>query len=473
MNNSIIIEGLGTGHAVMRPLSLILDSGTGTPVADPVGTAEGMAREGGLVILTSNERDHVAAASGLSGVIPVLVGAAGNPLADAGLVRARNLAALAPLAQETAAILQLARFRPSDFRARQQAAIAALCQAITAAGGIMVYGAGNIGRQAVDAARRAGLPVAAVLDANASRHGTLFEGVEIRPPQAIEPGRSVVVPALGRAVGTVKAHLRALGVRDIMSLSQLYALSRRPGEPETDYLDDLYANRWRYLSLYCMVADDRSRVAIDAIIRHRLTLETEPCAGICEHDHPQWFDPSFLPRRLDDVFVDAGAHDGDTVEGYIKAQGDGFRHIDAFELDPVLVETARRRIGDDPRVRFHTLGLSNGPGEVCFRPTGGTDGTIAVTPGEGTRVRLGSIDDHVTMPATYIKIDVEGMEALVLEGARRQIATNRPMLGVAAYHKAQDLWDLPRRILDIDAGYRIHFRHYTDVAYETVLYAQP
>jgi len=70
---------------------------------------------------------------------------------------------------------------------------------------------------------------------------------------------------------------------------------------------------------------------------------------------------------------------------------------------------------------------------------------------------------------TLLKVDVEGEEAPTTAGARRHVEVDRPTLTTAT----QDLWDLPRRILDVTPNYQLYLRHYTDVAYETVVYAVP
>ncbi len=435
------------------------------------------AAETSIVLVVTRDKDQVAAVSALPGVLAfhLVSEAANRSLCDGGAVQIAHIEELACLSgpARAATVLQLSRMRPSDVRSLQRTRIEVLREAARAAGGLTIYGAGNIGRQAVDAARFAGLDVVRVLDANTARSGERLSGVEIGLPETLDAGRAVVVPALGRHIASVTANMRRLGAREIMSLSQLYALSRRPGEPETDYLDDLFANKHRYIALHLRLADARSRAVLDAILRHRLSLELEPLAEVCERDHPQWFHPDFLPRTAADVFVDGGAFDGDTAEGYIKARGPGYKRVHAFEIDPTIAEAARKRCAAHQNVVIHNVGLSDRPGSFGYRRTGGTDGSIGAAEGADTVVSTGRIDDHVPEAITFLKLDVEGEEAKAIAGARRQISENAPTLAIAVYHKAHDIWDLPRRILNLRPDYRLFLRHYTETAYESVIYALP
>jgi FkbM family methyltransferase len=54
----------------------------------------------------------------------------------------------------------------------------------------------------------------------------------------------------------------------------------------------------------------------------------------------------------------------------------------------------------------------------------------------------------------FIKIDTEGYEANILNGARQTIKKWRPVVAMSAYHHPQDKTELPSLIKDIDSTYR-------------------
>ncbi len=72
---------------------------------------------------------------------------------------------------------------------------------------------------------------------------------------------------------------------------------------------------------------------------------------------------------------------------------------------------------------------------------------------------------------TFIKMDIEGAEYDALCGARKIIASQKPKLAICVYHKAEDIIEIPRLILDINPDYKFALRHYSLFDTETVLYA--
>ena len=68
-------------------------------------------------------------------------------------------------------------------------------------------------------------------------------------------------------------------------------------------------------------------------------------------------------------------------------------------------------------------------------------------------------------------MDVEGAELKSLMGARNTIVKNHPRLAICAYHKLEDLYEIPEYILSLVPEYKFYLRHYASNAYELVLYA--
>jgi hypothetical protein len=73
----------------------------------------------------------------------------------------------------------------------------------------------------------------------------------------------------------------------------------------------------------------------------------------------------------------------------------------------------------------------------------------------------------------FIKLDVEGAEAQVIDGARKMINRCRPVLAISLYHKPNDLWELPELLFDLCPGYDFYIRQHYFNSFESVLYAIP
>ena len=82
------------------------------------------------------------------------------------------------------------------------------------------------------------------------------------------------------------------------------------------------------------------------------------------------------------------------------------------------------------------------------------------------------LDSIIKENKAFIKMDIEGAEKEAILGAKRLIK-NGSLLALSAYHKAEDIRELPETIIDINPDYNFYLRHYTDTVFETVLYAVP
>ena len=358
--------------------------------------------------------------------------------------------------------------------------------AMAGGGRVFVFGAGTVGRQVARIMRERGGPPVGFLDNDPATWRRVIDGLEVHGPTAVDPSRDLVMVAVGGHAADIEHQLDGLGVRHHFNLSELfYHLGL---EPERDLAIELSGGVLQYQALFTLLADEDSRRTLNAVVRHRLTLDTAVLAAVCVHDFPQWFDASVVPERDDYILVDGGAYDGDTVASFAAAFSGHFARVYAFEPDAELASRTAERFKGDSRVRVYPCGLSNRSARAAFATTGATDGRLGGdagargaesgarrphVPADYVMVDVASIDEVVHEPVGFIKLDVEGAELAALRGAARHIAADAPLLAVAVYHRAADIVEIPQHVLVQRGDYRLFLRHYTEVSFETVLYAIP
>jgi FkbM family methyltransferase len=193
---------------------------------------------------------------------------------------------------------------------------------------------------------------------------------------------------------------------------------------------------------------------------------------------PNQYQPNgiFLPDEQE-VFVDCGAFDGDTVRSFIESWRDCFRFIYAFEPDPTsfgkladFVKALPARTAS--RIEVMQAAIGGKPGHVRFR----ADGTMGAAVAEDGDIivacrTLDELFERETV--TYVKMDIEGEELRALQGARSLISRCRPVLAICVYHKPDHVWSIPLYLQRELRDYAFFLRRYKPDGWDLILYAVP
>lgn len=168
---------------------------------------------------------------------------------------------------------------------------------------------------------------------------------------------------------------------------------------------------------------------------------------------------------------DIGCHAGRHARPFLELTGPAGRVI-GFEPIPAMAAQLRSLAAAHPTFDIHETALSNRAGRTSFAFAEGTpeeSGLIErqfnhpeLAQVRQIEVAVNRLDDFAAAQGLpdpdYVKIDVEGAELDVLEGARGLLARARPILsveygapGYAPYgHTAEDLWTFAQ-----DAGFAV------------------
>lgn len=194
---------------------------------------------------------------------------------------------------------------------------------------------------------------------------------------------------------------------------------------------------------------------------------------------PQYFPKEILQRLcLNEVFLDCGAADGDTIEMFRKFTNDKFKAIYAFEMDreiynKLLVNSQTQ----DNRIVCFNAGISDGNRQVVYSKDGCPSYALMNPNSEKVgKAYLKSIDSliddrTIKEEITFVKMDIEGAELDALRGMEKMIINYKPKLAISIYHKWEDKWEIPIYIKSIVPEYSIIIRHHHRLNWETVLYA--
>jgi FkbM family methyltransferase len=123
------------------------------------------------------------------------------------------------------------------------------------------------------------------------------------------------------------------------------------------------------------------------------------------------------------VAIDVGAH----VGLWSFQMGRDFEHVEAFEPMPDHRECWYKNI-DDPWVNMHPFALGAAAAPVHIRTrTANSSGDTGVDPaGEGVEVEQRTLDSFGFTDVDFLKIDCEGYELFVCQGARETLLRCKP-----------------------------------------------
>jgi FkbM family methyltransferase len=354
------------------------------------------------------------------------------------------------------------------------------------ASGIVLMGAGGLGRRILRGLQRAGVTPLALADNNVKAQGTAIDGVAVLSPAdaAARFGADAifVVTIWGanspHRFAHTRAQLQALGVKRVSSFSPLmwkYAAEMLP-----HYCQELPHRALEQAAAirqgFALWADDASRREYLAQLRFRILADFDGLPHPVKH--PQYFPDDLFAYGPNELFVDCGAYDGDTIKVLMARHGDAVSRVVALEPDPVNVATltAYATTLDLPEgLDILPLAAAAERGRTYIETTGTASSALtgAATAG-ATAIDCAPLDELLVDEAvTFIKMDIEGAEPEALQGARATIRNTRPVLAICVYHRQDHLWRLPLMMREMCNDYRFFLRPHNEEGWDLVCYAIP
>lgn len=163
--------------------------------------------------------------------------------------------------------------------------------------------------------------------------------------------------------------------------------------------------------------------------------------------------------------VDIGANQGEltaVAAGCVGASG----NVIAYEPSPVTADALRARLARERHVEIRQCALAGHVGKSAFYvdPSKSTSSTLypdAIGPiRKQVRVRVQTLNAEMDQlpPVDLIKIDAQGAEGAILEGARRLLKRDKPLLIFELWpHGLRAAGTDGARLLDRLAGLGYHF----------------
>lgn len=341
---------------------------------------------------------------------------------------------------------------------------------------VYIFGCKQLGKKVFDSFAATEIEVLGFIDNDICIQGGKYCGRKIYALEEIsQPTLAVIIIASTTHEYEINYQLTSAGFTNVVGYPILSVFDPIHFSPELVYKNmqaDIIENAEHYLSLYGNLADQESRKTLNGIINYRLTLNPYFLKEISqENKQPEYFDTDIVKMSKEEVFVDGGGYDGDTVLNFLQVTNNQYKKIYFFEPDKELFLKAKDRLSEFHNIVFLEAAIYSHSDALGFKTSGGLDGLIDDS--GDIKVKTFALDECIKEKITFIKLDVEGAEKAALIGAKQHVKYDSPILALSGYHNPQDIWQLPELIISLNQYYKIYLRHYANTSYETIIYAIP
>ena len=337
---------------------------------------------------------------------------------------------------------------------------------------VVVVGAADEGLRFIQLCEEHAIEVVAVFDDHSQKIGLQIGRHNVNPMEMLEDvdRATPVIIASHRVLKGVE-RLKEMGFKYVAPFALLEVLDPMTFPPHMFYrgwLEDLFGNRARYIGLSKLLADKFSLQVLDALLGFRLTFDATFLSPIVEWD--LYKPKGILSYSDNEVYVDGGSYDGDTIRLFIDRVHGQFSRVLAFEPDRKTYERLVEKFSGEKRVEPINAGLHRRKGRLKFDNMG-TRASTFVEQG-GVEISVVGLDEVLgEQRVTFVKMNIEGSEIAALKGAERSINKWAPKLAISAYHHPPHLWQVPELVNRLRSDYRLYLRQHDGGVVETVLYA--
>lgn len=219
-----------------------------------------------------------------------------------------------------------------------------------------------------------------------------------------------------------------------------------------------YKNREKFQWMYDHLQDNQSRKVFTSVLRRWRYFDTEQDSSVKEMRYDDYFDRELVFCDEDEVFVDLGGYIGDTFLSYIKNYGTCKRYY-CYEISKGNFEKICRLSNKYPMLDCRLKGAGD-KADVMYLHTGNHDSANHLEKSGLETVEVVAIDEDITEPITFLKMDIEGAEQSALRGCEQHIKEDKPKLALSVYHNFEDIWKLAYMVEEWVPGYHFYLRYH-------------
>lgn len=338
-----------------------------------------------------------------------------------------------------------------------------------------IFGAKELGRKILRTLQKEGISVAGFIDNNEKLWGTKINNLPVLSPKKLLKIENPHIIIANRYIAEINEQLSSLGIKNIIPHYVLTCLfpTKFPNVLHDGSIKAILSSKPEIKKIYNLLADDKSKELFADLIEFRLKLATEYLPKICQSE--EYFPGNFWRLSNEEVFVDVGAYNGDTLKSFLK-NTKRFKKYIALEPDKKNYDDLIKSIPENVEKRVITICAGAGSRNTSEKFSGFGREDSLIDKNGTEQIKIVKLDDLLTDQldvATTVKIDVEGYEPEVIKGMKEILIQSKPKIALCVYHRPNHLWTLPIMLIKQNKSYEknLYLRHHENELYGTVLYA--
>ena len=325
-------------------------------------------------------------------------------------------------------------------------------------------GAGEVGRLVRKRLEQIGVPVEGYITDNPN--GGMISPVELNKVN----GYAIVRGWLGSfSISDDAIKNKFLGCQYVITLSDIYEPDFSEPLEQKFYTENIDS----FLSVRESMSDEISKKTFDAYVESKTKHNNASLLPLVIPTQ-YFFNNCPWSYRDNDVLIDCGAFDGDSIRDFISLRGNNYDEIIAFEPDKSNFEKLHNWITDSKFSNINAIqaGVFSEKTTLAFNASGNMESYVSEA--GNVSIPVESIDNVCAgKNVSIIKMDIEGSELDALIGGKKTIEEHTPILMISAYHKKNDLFVLRDYIRELNPDYQFYLRAHKPLPIDVVLYAVP
>ena len=345
---------------------------------------------------------------------------------------------------------------------------------------IILVGAGELGKYALKGLLKIGIKPLAFTDNNKKLWGTKIDEIKVMSPEEAADNykdNAVFVITVYNGSYLIQ-QMRNLQCKFISPFTYLFLKYSDIFLPyfSLDVPDIMFSERNKIQKALNLWADNYSKAEYIAQFQWRILRDFYAVWNKLPMN--ELYFPKYLWTSNDkEIFIDCGAFRGDTIKSFIINNYSAFSKIIAIEPDPENYKNLNKYISKLPekinkKIFTYQTAVGKKSGKISFEICGTV--ASAINSGSDIKIKCSTLDYLCEgLEPTFVKMDIEGAELDVLQGAQKIISKARTIWAVCLYHRQTDLWRIPLYFNKLSDDYLFYLRRYAEESWELILYAVP